>query len=93
MESDEKKATVVMPQSKFDIIMKMARKKGPKYPYSGIINEAIDDFIQKNENPDILVVQMEDVLERRIDLFSPLISDEVRRQVQIELRKLFPERF
>lgn len=91
-EAFTKKASFFMKQSKYDIMVGLARDRGDD-AVAGVMREAIDDYIQRKQNPEHLIDQMATALKEHPELLGPVISAEVQRQLHIELQRTFGKKF
>lgn len=87
-EDEEKKISAIIPMSVFEKIEGYAAERGPKYPYSEIIKEALRDYIQKREDPEQQYEDLKNMVLQDPDFLKPLIADEVKQQLQLELRRI-----
>lgn len=92
MAKGEKKISVILEMEKFNVLEVYAKQVGEKYPVANVVREAIDEYIQRRENPEIINDQILQGLKNHPEWFAPTMQEQIKREVQSQLRQLFGEK-
>ena len=88
-----KKVSFLLEKSKYDTMMGFARERGEKYPVTYVFIEACEEYIQQKDNPHHMADLIRKIVKENPGLLKEEIADQVREQVQIQLRQILGERY
>jgi hypothetical protein len=92
-EDSTQKPSFLYPGEKLDILKGFAKKRGKKYPYSYIIAEACDQYIERRLHPEVAVKQMKQELLDDPSILGDYIRGIVREEVHSEFQRVFGEKY
>ena len=91
MENEETKtAGFRMPKSMRVEFEKIAKERHVKLTV--LFKEACDEYLQRRAHPEILVQQMREILLNDPSILKAAISDEIRLEVQSQLRQILGQK-
>ncbi len=78
------------PKTLNDKIVAEARDRG--IDKTSVVREALMEHFKQREHPDLLIKQMMQAFRDNPEILAPIIKDEVREQVQTQLRQILGEK-